>query len=356
MTTPSRARVLVASAAVLLTAALAAPAHGADADVVHDSERIGSRSAPAASPEVAERSSDLKIKKVNVRWKGKWKKRKMRASTRVPKVGRLVLVCQPNNTMIKIVPDDRNAETQMWLAKYEKKNGEDVVAVKNVRVYKYDTADDDGRGGTGKQAHEGLNQQTPVETFSTGYADGVISTRPGRHLEIGDTGLSPATSLKFNWWWENFREPRRFQSCKMNAVLTTDMTQTDQVVWHGEADTAPRSIERNVGVLGTLETRCEADGGDKQITLFTEPDADVSVYTKLIYAEGTLDYHVEEDTLYNDGTGMVGPIDLPGNGMLELSYSKDGSTKRNYFVSSYFITNDAKNPELNLCEVAASRF
>ena len=156
-------------------------------------------SVATSSPAQARRAPDDVITKtISLSWSGKTDKSNYTSSGRIPGIGQLRLVCKPKNTMLKIKPDDRNRETTMWLAKYEKKNDSDVVAVKNVRVYRYDTADDDGTGGTGKAAHEGLNQQTPIETFAAGYAEGVISTRTGRHLPGGAQSAVPATSITCN--------------------------------------------------------------------------------------------------------------------------------------------------------------
>ena len=96
-----------------------------------------------------------------VKWKGDQKRPNYQKTADVPGIGQVDLICRPNNTMVRIRANDRRAETQMWMAKFETKNGTDVVAVKNVRVYTYATAADDGSGGTGPQAHEGLNQGAP---------------------------------------------------------------------------------------------------------------------------------------------------------------------------------------------------
>ena len=109
----------------------------------------------------------------------------------VPGVGQVDLVCRPNSTMIRMHAADRRAENQMWLAKFETKDGTDRVAVKNVRVYTYATAADDGKGGTGSQAHEGLNQKTRSRTSRRATAYGVIKaarTQPARRRRAGRSG------------------------------------------------------------------------------------------------------------------------------------------------------------------------
>jgi hypothetical protein len=124
-------------------------------------------------------------KRIMVVWQGYQKHPQYQKVADVPGIGQVELMCRPNNTMIRIRANDRSAETQMWLSKFEWKDGTKRVAVKNVRVYKYATATDDGTGGTGSQAHEGLNQRSPIEDFQNGYAFGLISQRPGRQAPGG---------------------------------------------------------------------------------------------------------------------------------------------------------------------------
>lgn len=314
-----------------------------------------------AAAEARRAPADVVTKTLTLSWQGTTPRPRLdlTASTRVPGIGQLKLVCKPNNTMVKIVPDDRNRETTMWLAKYEKKGGRDVVAVKNVRVYRFDTALDDGTGGTGRAAHEGLNQQTPIETFSSGYAEGVISTRAGRHLPGGAVPVVPATAIKLSWWWENFREPLEYRTCRMDATLSTDLTQSALLTWHGDEDATGAGGDRTVvtadlAPLGTLELRCEPGRrGARWVSLLTDDPA-ATLFARTISGEGEVRDHVEEDFL-DAGGGRVGPLDLPENGMLELSYTAHGRTT-NLFLSSYWIPNDETSPALNLCEVAAAPF
>ena len=309
----------------------------------------------SALPAQARTWDEAVTKTVKLSWQGRTKRGQYTSSERIPGVGQLKLVCKPKNTMIKIKPDDRNRETTMWLAKYEKKNDNDVVAVKNVRVYRYDTADDDGTGGTGKAAHEGLNQLTPIETFASGYAEGVISTRTGRHLGGGEQDEVPPTSIKFSWWWENFREPQRFRSCHMKARLRTVPSRSAMLTWHGDSDSATRSVvTADLGPLGSLEVTCRpGEDSAKWLRLVTD-DPDATMAARTISAEGRIEDHVDEDFM-TAGGGYVGPLDLPRNGMMELNLTAHGQTV-NMFLSSYFITNDDENPHLNLCEVAAAPF
>ncbi len=68
-----------------------------------------------------------------------------------------------------------------------------------------------------------------------------------------------------------------------------------------------------------------------------------------------MDLHVDhvDDLDYDPVTGLLGPVDLPRNGMMRLWVSVAG-VKRAYVLSSYFVVNNDQNPALNTCEVAAT--
>jgi hypothetical protein len=134
--------------------------------------------APSYADGTSGRAAVQQTKRITVKWQGFQKNPTYQKTANVPGIGRVDLVCRPNSTMIRLHASDRRAENQMWLAKFETKKGVNQVAVKNVRVYTYATAADDGTGGTGPRAHEGLNQVPGVEDFQKGTAYGVISSRP----------------------------------------------------------------------------------------------------------------------------------------------------------------------------------
>ena len=151
----------------------------------------------ASAPSVSE-----KVQRVRVLWQGYQRHPKYVKTAVVPGIGNLKLVCKPNLTIVRLFASDRRAETQMWMSKYETKNGRDVVAVKNARIYTYANANDDGKGGTGPSAHEGLNQQTPIEDYAKGHADGLISQRVGRNKPAAGSLTAPVTSFRLSWYWE----------------------------------------------------------------------------------------------------------------------------------------------------------
>lgn len=291
-----------------------------------------------------------------VKWQGFQKRPRYVKATDVPGIGQVELVCRPNATMVRIRANDRRAETQMWLAKFETKGGTDRVAVKNVRVFTYATAADDGSGGTGQQAHEGLNQQTPIEDFEKGWAYGLISQRPGRQHDGGGPLALPATAFRLTWYWERFAYPGS-QFCKMALALRTDTTQQIGLSWHGDAEAASRS--RTTAVLpgfGEAVLTCETGRyGEQSIALRPEsPDAYMDY--EVVRGEGQVSDRVDKYTNlpYDPVTGLLGPVDLPTNGMMRIWWSVDGA-KSVWALSSYMVTNNEKKPELNLCEVAAAR-
>lgn len=315
---------------------------------------------PRAVPEFAKMRSDAntRVKEIQVRWAGA-NDRDYTETAKVPGVGTLKLVCKPNNTIVKLRADNRWPETQMWLAKYEWKNGNRVVAVKNARIYKYANANDDGKGGTGRSAHEGLNQYTPVENRSEGgYAYGLISERPGRHKPAGAAALEPVTSFYLTWTWNGFDHPRPYQSCEMRLRMVTHLDEQIGINWHGDADAEGHEV-RSTTVPGLGEVRLTCERGrenDQSITLVPEHPGG-SVYSETITGEGRVEDHVESGSLdYDDVSGTIGPLEMPRNGMIRLWYTvpdgTGGSVQRAFYLSSYQVTNNAKHPELNLCEVA----
>ncbi|MGZ4497177.1 MAG: hypothetical protein ACXVWZ_06825 [Nocardioides sp.] len=295
---------------------------------------------------------------ITVSWQGDGTRRYTRAAP-VPGIGTVTLVCKPNNTIVRLTADSRRPETQMWMAKYEVKSSTNVVAVKNARIYTYANANDDGTGGTGPAAHEGLNQQSPVENYAKGYAHGIISQRPGRNRPAGAADLPPATSFELTWYWNGFHQPAAYQSCKVSMTLVTHLDQGLGIAWHGDADAAGHDLRTaSIPDLGDLALRCETTRqGEQTVTLTpATPDPDASVYVEEITGEGAVDDHVDAYTLDVDPlTGVVGPVDLPRNGMLRLYYTVDG-VQWPYIVSSYQVTNNQTHPELNLCEVAVAAF
>lgn len=338
---------LAAAAATAAAVALCAPASsGADRFVV-----------PAAQARITA-AGDAEIKDIEVKWAGDGE-RDYVESARVQGIGNIKLVCKPTNTIIKLTPDTRDAETQMWLAKYEDKRGGPSVAVKNVRIYKYANANDDGTGGTGRSAHEGLNQRGDVENWAKGYAYGLISQRPGRNLPAGGVALTRTTSFYLTWYWNGLDEPRAYQSCNLQLRLVSSPTERIGLNWHGTDDAAAGNTVTTAAVagFGQLRLTCEP-GRDNEQSIVLDPDLDGgSVYAETITGEGRVEDHVESESYDHDAdTGLIGPVELPRNGMVRIRYTvPDGAggwRARWFYLSSYMVLNNALHPELNLCEIA----
>ena len=97
----------------------------------------------------------------------------------------------------------------MWLAKFETKDGTDRVAVKNVRVYTYATAADDGsRAAPAHQAHEGLDRRPRSGTSRRHglrrHQQQTAGTQPARRRRAA----FPATAFQLTWYWGALRPPR----------------------------------------------------------------------------------------------------------------------------------------------------
>ncbi len=366
MSLPSRPAPLVAAVlAAVLTAALATvgtAAPPAVADHGGGAQRSGVASVGGAAPRLAARTTTTavrRVQRVKVRWSGGWKKRVQSKTATVPGIGELTLVCKPNATLVRLYADDRSAETQMWLAKHEVKHQRNVVATKTVRIYRYSHALDDGTGGTGSFAHEGLNQSSPVENHSSGYVDGVISQRPGRHLAASGVPMTPVTSFRLTWYWNGFHHPARYRFCQVDAVLKTTFPVRLGVNWHGEDDAVGNVLQTTtLPSLGQLSLRCGADddqtGGIQSVSLVSD-DPSARVYAETVTGEGDVDDHVDTLSRERDPeTGKVGPIPLPRNGIMRLFFNV-GGVERRFILSSYFVTNNPSK-RLNLCELAVAPF
>ncbi|MDO9494467.1 MAG: hypothetical protein Q7J48_02085 [Nocardioides sp.] len=342
-------RVLAVAVTVLVAGALqATPVAAADR---HPAPTL--RAASSSTPERL-------VQHVTVKWNPSTRRKVYTKNAVVPGIGNLALICKSNSTMIRLHTENRQLETQMWLQKYEVKHDHNVVAVKVPRIYRYPHALADGTGGTGYYAAEGLNQVTPIENYSSGTINGIISQRPGRHQSGGSLALKPVTSFELNWFWNGFRHPAQYRSCKIDAVFTTTFKNRAGITWHGTADAPGHDSQRTrlpgIGWLD-LECRAETDPSGAAQTLTIEPDdPDADVYVERVFSEGWVEDHVVTQT-YGYGEqepGVLGPVPLPGNATLRLRVRVAGA-HRWLLVSSYRVTNNP-DPRLNLCEVSAAPY
>lgn len=334
-----------------------------DATRVGTPDRAPATMRVAATPKKKKGGPTQRVQHVTVQWKGTSKKKKVYTKTAVvPGIGHLALTCRPNATFIRLVAEDRTAETQMWMAKYETKNDHAVVATKTARIYRYADAADDGTGGTGASASEGLNQYGTIENFSSGYINGVISQRVGRHRPVAGTAPTPVTSFKLNWWWTGFRNPPSWRSCKIDITLTTKFSPRMGISWHGDEDAATTQYaDYWLPSVGTLQLRCEPDAGGvegrRSIAFVPIVKSNrTSAWVETVTGEGRVEDHAEGVSYsYDSETGRLGSFDLPRNGMMRI-YLTVGQQKRALIVSSYLVTNNRTRPELNVCETAVAAF
>lgn len=375
MTSLSRAglRLVVPALLALATAGTtlavpspAAAADGSSARVTLDARRLGTAGRPPATMRVSKQkkaATGQKVQHVTVQWKGTTQGRKTYAKSAViPGIGQLTMMCRPDATYIRLRAEDRSAETQLWMAKYESKNNHLVVATKTARIYRYADANDDGTGGTGATATEGLNQLGTIENSGSGYMDGVISQRVGRNQAVAGTASTPVTSFKLNWWWAGFRNPPSWRSCKIDAVFTTKFSPRMGVSWHGTDDATGRTVaEYWLPSIGTLVLRCEPDVGSDEgrQTIGLVPIArnkNSTMWVETITGEGLVEDHAEGITYgYDPETGRIGNVDLPRNGMMRI-FATVGQKKRAFILSSYVVPNNRAKPQLNVCETAVAAY
>jgi hypothetical protein len=318
------------------------------------------QAADSAASAARKGTQEALVQHLMVKWDPSTRRKVYSKNAVVPGIGELAMICKSNATMIRLRTENRQLETQLWLQKYEVKNDHNVVAVKVPRVYRYAHALDTGNGGTGYYAAEGLNQVTPIENYSSGTMNGIISQRPGRHQSGGSLAPKPVTSFELSWYWNGFRHPADYRSCKIDAVFTTTFDNRAGITWHCTADAAGRDTQRTrlpgIGWLD-LECRAETDPAGAAQTLAIEPDdPDSDVYVERVFSEGWVEDHVVTSSHgYGElEPGVLGPVPLPGNATLRLRVRVAG-VERWLLVSSYRVTNNA-DPRLNLCEVSAAPY
>jgi hypothetical protein len=367
MTRPVRRRLLTALVAVAACAAVTAPtvAVGADpapgagrSDLVRAAAPIGGGVAMGTS----RRTATTQVQRVRVNWRGNRKNPDYVNTATIPGIGSLDLICKPNDTRIRLYTERRARETQMWLQKYEVKKGKRVVAVKTPRIYQWAHADDNGRGGTGYYAHEGLNQVPSVENRSQdGYMYGVISQRRSRAQDGGTVAAPlPVTTFELTWNWNGFNHPQRYRSCSIDATLTTQFPadQRTELTWRGWQGEKTERVQSLLPGVGRLILTC-ADDPTVPPTVAVDPydpadPADAqSLYLEEVVGEGEVAYQRTTRTLDLDTeTGLIGPYPLPTNGTVRMR-ATNGTVNRWLMLSSYAVTNDRWGPHRNLCEIAA---
>lgn len=352
--TTVRARRLALSIAAVLVGCLSTMTAPAVADPA-----VGPRVDRSTTIAASSRASTGRVvTKVALRYRGAAKKPVSTKSANIPGIGDVDIFCRSKATMIRLYSPNRQYETQMWTQKYEQK-GYDSVAVKNARIYRYAHADDDGKGGTGYYAAEGFNQQTPPETFSRGYLNGVISQRSSRSPSFTAGQIAsprPVTTFELTWYWENMRQPARFRTCNVDAVFTTELDAGRRmgITWHGNDQAAGRDTSTTTYPgLGNLALTCETGADGEHSLTVTPTSADATLYVETVTGEGRVDDHVASKTLEVDAdSGSFLPLALPDNGTMRFKLTNTPTASKWFMLSSYVVTNDRFGPERNLCEVS----
>lgn len=307
--------------------------------------------------------ADTQVQHVRVSWKGTDRSIDYVQTASIPGIGSLDLICKPQDTRIRLYTDRRARETQMWLQKYEVKKGRRVVAVKTPRIYQYSHADDDGDGGTGFYAHEGLNQVAGVENRSQdGYLYGVISQQSGRSSAAGQLSSPlPVTTFELTWNWNGFDHPQRYRSCTIDATFTTAMPtyRRSVLTWRGWQAEPRTTRTTTLPGIGRLVTSCPTDPtADDPPQVWVEPTTGegASLYVEDVSGEGPVaDRRTITNLGYDAASGRLGPYPLPTNGSLRL-HATAGDAERWVLLSSYRVTNDRWGPDRNVCEVAAGDY
>lgn len=369
---------------------------GAVASVLAASGLVAAVSAPA---EAGQSDTSMLRQRATIAWYGKDYQRHDSASVEIPGIGTARIVCRRDRTMLTIQPRDRSRETQMWSAVHHTKTDAygqpyDSVAVKNARVYRYANADDDGLGGTARTANEGFNQLNHrIEDSSRGFIRGVISQRAGRNKNATGGTVPPATAFTVRWDWSGYRGSAKTSRCNVTGVFETRIgtaardarravKQADSSTvrlggkkvrvgvtaktyrgrsaslalnWHGDADAARQtSASRTIPGVGTLQLTCPT-GTDSEAQLLVRPARTAArLQTETITGEGDVIDHIEpEYHSYDAATGLLAPVALPLNGIVRGTLTV-GSRRVDVIVSSYRVTNNAPQPQLNLCEIAVA--
>ncbi|MFB9312864.1 hypothetical protein [Nocardioides plantarum] len=316
----------------------------------------------AAPATAAARASDTQVQHVRVSWKGTQRSPDYVQTATIPGIGTLDLICKPHDTRIRLYTDRRDRETQLWMQKYEIKKGKRVVAVKTARIYRYAHADDDGRGGTGYYAHEGLNQSPSVENRSTGgFMYGVVSQQSSRAAAGGQvTAPLPVTTFELDWSWNGFDHPQKYRSCSIDATFTTALPayQRSVLTWRGWQAEPRTTRTTSVPGVGRLTVSCPTDPTPQDpAQVWVEPTTtDAGLYVEDVRGEGAVTTQRTTTSLgYDATTGRLGPYPLPTNGSLRM-LATNGAVKRWILLSAYRVTNDRHGPDRNLCEVAAGTY
>lgn len=330
---------------------------------------------PAAAAAGAQPAATSLRQQATVAWQDGRSAGRDRESFSLPGIGTGEIVCRRDAAFIRMRPADTGPETTMWSVLRQRKKGAEVAAVHNARVYTFSTPTSQVARGTGRAAHEGLNEQRPLEDRAEGSAFGLISQRSARNAPAGSLPRPSPTSFTLRWAWSGFAGSARDARCRVRATFTTRLPGGSRVLtrrrggllrlpgpaasalavdWRGDAD-APANLRSGgaaVPYLGTLRATCPP-GRDGAPALVLEADRrdDGPLATVVAYEGEGADAATTSRYATDPGTGVLGPMPLPVNGLLRATI-RDGRRAATVVASSLRKTNDPDGAD-NFCEVAA---
>ncbi|UUY06046.1 hypothetical protein LRS13_11180 [Svornostia abyssi] len=328
--------------------------------------------APPAGAQVADAATTSLRQDVTVAWRDGRAPGRDRESFAIPGIGSGEVVCRRDAAFIRMRPTDTAAETSMWSTLLQRKGGADVAAVHNARVYTFSTPTSQTARGTGPAAHEGLNQRRPLEDRGEGRAFGLISQRSARNVPAA--GAVSPTSFTLQWRWTGFAGSARDARCRVTATFLTRLPAETPVRtvasgglvrrpgpavsalnlnWRGDADAAANLVSRPITLpyLGTLSATCPPGRGSRPALTLKADRADLGPAATVLTYEGEGPDAVTSTRYATDpGTGQLGPVPLPVNGMLRATITGSSRTVE-VVASSIRKTNDPDGAD-NFCEIA----
>ena len=132
----------------------------------------------------------------------------------------------------------------------------------------------------------------------------------------------------------------------MTLTLNTDTDQQFGLSWHGDDEAARRTTSTTVlPGFGEARLRCETGkNGEQSVALRPtcagRPGRPTwTTSTSPARGRSRTTSTTTTNSAYDPVTGLLGPVDLPSNGMMRIWWSVNG-VKKAWVLSSYSITNN----------------
>jgi hypothetical protein len=289
-----------------------------------------------ASTTPGELYQSLRLGWSNDNWKGH-----SQVDFQIPGIGSGNVQCSPNTTWIQMKPNNTDAETDMWTVKTENKSDGVETSVKNARIYQFSTPTSSQTVGSGRNAYEGFNQQTPVENSSSGHLIGLISTRQA--LNQYETNGGQPTSIELSWKWSNFGTSKA--SCLVKATFITGTSGSYKEVIDGSNSNLPKNIGNSLPL--NLNWNGSYATSQPQTNSVVIPDLATLTTSCQDSADSIADLTLSGVT----GNPLVSVTTFT---VLTISPSAGAPTSQDtsILLSSYYINNNP-NTASDYCEIAA---